>query len=105
MGRILKRVPMDFACPIGEIWESYLKKPCIAPPTGDGFQLWENTSEGSPISPVFKTLDELCEWAAENETVFASIKASKEEWMAQLGGSGRAVATIQLGNGVQLNIL
>lgn len=27
----------------------------IEPPTGDGWQLWEDVSEGSPISPVFKT--------------------------------------------------
>ena len=33
----------------------------IEPPTGDGYQLWETTSEGSPSSPVFATFDELCE--------------------------------------------
>ncbi len=40
------------------------------PPKGEGYQLWENTTEGSPSSPVFETLDELCEWAAENATTF-----------------------------------
>ena len=29
------------------------------PPQGDGWQLWETTSEGSPISPVFVTPEEL----------------------------------------------
>jgi len=51
---------------------------------GDGFQLWSTTSEGSPISPVFESLDELCEWASENETTFALFKASKEEWKSML---------------------
>lgn len=29
------------------------------PPAGDGWQLWEMVSEGSPITPVFATADEL----------------------------------------------
>jgi len=32
-----------------EAWEP------TPPPTGEGWQLWETTSEGSPISPVFDT--------------------------------------------------
>jgi len=32
------------------------------PPTGDGWQLWETTSEGSPVSPVFGTAEELATW-------------------------------------------
>jgi hypothetical protein len=45
-------------------------------------QLYETTSEGTPISPVFKSneLDKLCEFAAENCTTFADFKATKEEW-------------------------
>jgi len=54
------------------------------PPAGEGYQLWEDTSEGSPISPVFKTLDELCEWAAKNATTFADFRASAEVWKKML---------------------
>ena len=74
----------------GEIWFSEeIKKfheewVCIEPPVGYGFQLWETTSEGSPNSPVFKTLEELCEWCAENTTTFARYKATKKEWMKML---------------------
>ncbi|WP_304452874.1 hypothetical protein [Nocardiopsis sp. YSL2] len=32
------------------------------PPEGDGWQLWETVSEGSPISPVFPTADALAGW-------------------------------------------
>ena len=53
-------------------------------PTGDGYQLWETTTEGSPISPVFETLDELCEWCEDNATTFASFKVTKEEWKEML---------------------
>lgn len=57
----------------------------IEPPAGDGYQLWETTSEGSPTSPVFKTLDELCAWCADYATTFADHKASAEEWKGMLG--------------------
>ena len=61
-----------------EAWESF------EPPTGDGYQLLETTSEGSPISPVFATLDCLCAWAAENTSTFADAKATPEEWRRML---------------------
>lgn len=54
------------------------------PPWGHGYQLWETTSEGSPKSPVFGTLDELCEWAAVNATTFADFTATAAKWKAML---------------------
>jgi len=56
------------------------------PPKGDGYQLWEDCSEGSPISPVFASLEELCAWAAENATTFGSYKATAVEWREMLDG-------------------
>lgn len=49
-------------------------------------QLYETTSEGTPVSPIFKAdeLDKLCEWAAQNATTFGSFKATKEEWLNML---------------------
>ena len=61
-----------------EAWQEF------EPPKGEGYQLWENTSEGSPQSPVFKTLDELCAWCAKNATTFGHFKTSKEEWRQML---------------------
>lgn len=132
MGRILKRVPLDFDYPLNTTWEGHcpsieifqklfgeeypflynykhireICKKCKKNfgkcsesadycfwhnksnkdkwykevPEGEGYQLWETTTEGSPISPVFKTLEELCEWCEKNATVFADTKVSKEEW-------------------------
>lgn len=37
------------------------------PPKGDGWQLWETVSEGSPVSPVFATSDELAAWMSDPE--------------------------------------
>ena len=56
----------------------------LEPPEGPGFQLWSTTSEGSPLSPVFKTLDELCEYAEENCTVFGYEKTTKKNWKEML---------------------
>lgn len=38
------------------------------PPEGPGYQLWENITEGGPISPVFESMDALVKWCEENET-------------------------------------
>lgn len=84
MGRELKRVTQSFDWPLRKVWHGYKSRPFIEPPTGDGYQLWETTSEGSPISPVFDTLDALCEWCAENATIIGDFKLSKEEWMNTL---------------------
>jgi hypothetical protein len=54
------------------------------PPTGEGFQLWETTSEGSPISPVFKSLEALCAWCEKHASPFGGVKISKEEWLQML---------------------
>jgi hypothetical protein len=65
---------------LAEAWEP------TEPPTGEGFQLWETTSEGSPSSPVFATLDELCSWCATNATTFGRFTATAEEWKRMLDG-------------------
>ena len=55
------------------------------PPEGEGYQLWETTTEGSPQSPVFATFDELCEYAAEQCSTFGNERASAEGWRRMLG--------------------
>lgn len=49
-------------------------------------QLYENTSEGTPISLVYlaNEIEKLCEYAAENCSTFAYFKATKEEWQSML---------------------
>jgi hypothetical protein len=54
------------------------------PPAGEGFQLWEDCSEGSPNSPVFATLKDLCAWCEKNATTFANFKATAAEWERML---------------------
>lgn len=54
------------------------------PLADEGFQLWETTSEGSPVSPVFATIEELCEWCAVNATTFGRDRATAEQWRKML---------------------
>lgn len=63
-----------------EEWKEY------EPPTGDGYQLWETCSEGSPVSPVFASAEELADWCAENATIFASEKTSRANWLKMFVG-------------------
>ena len=82
MGRELKRVPLDFDAPLGEVWGGYQHSDMfddIEPPSGEGYQCWETVSEGSPISPVFKTLDELCQWLANHPTGITD-QLSASDW-------------------------
>lgn len=76
-------------CDDGRVWPEGVKEKYEAwteeePPKGEGYQLWENTTEGSPQSPVFATLDELCSWCAENASTFGSFKATAEQWREML---------------------
>lgn len=70
-------------CPIyGSLLKDFFKT--LQPPEGEGYQLWETTTEGSPMSPVFKTLNELCRWCSENVTIIADMKGTQAEWKAIL---------------------
>jgi hypothetical protein len=68
---------------IKQQWEDWSPED---PPRGDGYQLWEDVSEGSPVSPVFATLDELCAWCETGATTAGDFRATKEEWRKMLDG-------------------
>lgn len=61
-----------------EQWQEY------EPPEGPGWQMWETVSEGSPISPVFETPEELANWCAVNATIFAGYKVTAEAWLTMI---------------------
>lgn len=63
-------------------WESY------EPPDGKGYQLWETTSEGSPVSPVFSSAEELANWCEDNATVFGGSKTTKDRWLKMFSEQG-----------------
>lgn len=89
-----EREGVEVECPVcagtGERWPSKEIEDaaetwtCTEPPAGPGYQLWENTTEGSPQSPVFATLRELAEWCQTGATTFGHQRATAEEWYSML---------------------
>ncbi len=74
---------------LAENWEGY------DPPSGEGYQLWETTSEGSPKSPVIATPKELARWRTENGvSTFADMTASYEVWLTFARGPGWAPSMV-----------
>lgn len=63
------------------------------PPTGDGYQIWETVSEGSPISPPFSTEEDLArhmattKWGADEGTSYST-------WLNFIRGPGWAPSMI-----------
>lgn len=56
--------------------------------------MYENTSEGTPISPAFDTPEELARWLADNgASAFGGSTATYEEWLATCK-SGYAVGMV-----------
>lgn len=49
---------------VKEIYEAWQR---TGPPAGDGWQVWETVSEGSPVSPVFATAVGLARWLVDHE--------------------------------------
>jgi len=69
----IKRVRLDFNATLHEIWPGRLLtnengswRP-IEPPLGEGWQLWETVTEGSPVTPVFAKRADLIDYLANNE--------------------------------------
>jgi len=74
------------------------------------YMMYEDTSEGTPISPAFKTPEDLAEWLVyNNSSSFGCATASYEAWLniAKGGYAVSAVGIPGLGliNGVDASIL
>jgi len=60
-----------------------------------GWQMWETTSEGSPISPVCASPEELARWLTDNgASTFASMTADYEQWLNMIKGPGSAPSMV-----------
>lgn len=93
----------------GEIWPSAEAKQAhedwkpTEPPVGDGYQVWETVSEGSPISPVFSTPEDLAKhmattsWGADDGTPY-------EAWLKFINGPGWAPSMIADSSGVHSGV-
>ena len=73
------------------------------PPQGKGWQLWETTSEGSPVSPVFATADELAAWCEANATLSGDFRADRAHWAKMFsvpGGCDVGSTLMSIGRGL-----
>ena len=73
-----------------EAWEP------TEPPSGGGWQLWETTSEGSPVSPVFATAGELAAWCENGATVFADQHWTAEQWLRSFDAGSTDVDSLMV---------
>lgn len=86
----------------GYVWDDLgMEKKCeeweeTEPPEGDGWQMWETTSEGSPISPVFETPEDLARWLSDTgASSMGSRTATYEQWLAMIK-AGWSVSAISV---------
>ena len=104
-------LPEDWGiCPAckgeGTVWDSPADKQASEdwersePPTGPGYQIWETVSEGSPISPVFATPEELAQHMT--KTRWGADKGSSvETWLRFINGPGWAPSMVMDANGIR----
>lgn len=75
-----------------EAWER------TEPPEGLGYQIWETVSEGSPITPVFATPEELARYAADHP--WGAGGGNYDSWLRFINGPGWAPSMVMDAAGV-----
>ena len=67
-------------------------------------QMYEDTSEGTPISPVFSNAEDLAHWLADNRaSSFAGSTATYQQWLATIK-RGFAPSMVADSNGVNSGV-
>jgi hypothetical protein len=62
------------------------------------FMMYEDTSEGTPISPAFATAEQLARWLADTgASAFAGCTASYEQWLGTIRRGWAVSAVLQSG--------
>ncbi len=60
------------------------------------FQMYETCSEGTPISPVCETPEELARWLADNNaSAFGDMTATYEQWVATID-AGHSMSAVSV---------
>lgn len=103
-----RRAGVDYVCPhcqgSGVIWRSQEAKDAYeawepeGPPEGPGYQIWETVSEGSPITPVFATPEELARWKVRHAHGIDG-DASYDDWLRFIAGPGWAPSAMSSDEG------
>jgi hypothetical protein len=80
-----------------DAWES------TDPPKGDGWQLWETVSEGSPITPVFATAEGLIDHLTTVGTSWSKGEPMRREAAEALVRDGWCPSMVAVGGVVYAN--
>lgn len=68
------------------------------------YMMYENTSEGTPISPAFSTPEELARWLADNNaSAFADQTASYDAWL-RIARGGYAPSAVMSGGKLESGV-
>lgn len=87
---------------VKEVYEAWTETP---PPSGDGYQLWETTSEGSPLTPVFATPEELARYCSDNRvSSFGAGTESYSTWLKFIKGPAWAPSMVMQGGKIQSGV-
>jgi hypothetical protein len=66
------------------------------------YMMYENTTEGTPISPAFATPEELAQWLVDNgASAFGGETASYKGWLATVRGGYAPSAILDSVNGLR----
>lgn len=105
----LERLEQPSACAHcegkGETWPSEQAREASdnweasEPPSGEGYQLWETVTEGSPISPVSQTPKRLARWLSMNPRK-SDAGVTFEQWLAFIEGPGWAPSFVGTDKGL-----
>ncbi len=78
--------------------------PCWEPQERTHFQMYETCSEGTPISPVCESAEELARWLVDNNaSAFAGETASYDAWLATIK-RGWAPSALLIGGKMQSGV-
>lgn len=70
------------------------------PPIGEGYQMWETVTEGSPISPVFETPEGLARFLSE----WYKDRGNYRQWLLMLSGPGSVPTLVMEGGRVMSGV-
>lgn len=76
-----------------EAWEP------TEPPTGEGWQVWESVSEGSPISPVFADREDLIGWLMSPAYTWGTSRPLTREQAEAFVGAGSSLGSFVVADG------
>lgn len=92
----LKNEPPNYGCAVMPQWPESERT---------HFQMYEDTTEGTPISPVFATIEELAHWLADNgASAFGNSTATYEQWLATCKRGWAPSAIVESGKGLRSGV-